>query len=211
MQRSRPLPTTTFEGTNDLPSGNALEFWQWAYGDILDDDVKGAFAEWLVHKLLGVVTPRRVSWANSDVITPEGVRIEVKSTVVWQSWKLLDERGLPEAKPKHPPIQDDRKIRFSGLKARDSTAVPDSSKPKAFKSDLYVFAFQHNADPATWSAFDLSQWEFFVVPTAKLAELGWESISLATLRSKFRRLTAGELAVQGREAVQTIARRKNDA
>lgn len=207
MQLSRPLPTTKFEGMSDVPSGNALEFWQWAYGDLLDDDVKGAFAEWLVHKLLGVVTPRRVSWANSDVITPEGVRIEVKSTAVWQSWKLLDESGMPEPTPKHPAVQDDRRIRFSGLKARDSTAVPDSAKPKAFKSDLYVFAFQKNSDPTTWNAFDLTQWEFFVVPTAKLAELGWESISLATLRGKFTWLSAAELTVQGREAIQSVARR----
>jgi len=207
VRLSRPLPTTSFEGAADPPPGTALEFWQWAYGDLLDDDVKGAFAEWLVHKLLGVVTSRRVSWANSDVITPEGVRIEVKSTAFWQSWKLLDERGLPEAKPKHPAIRDDRKIRFAGLKARDSTAVPDSSEPKAFKSHLYVFAFQNNIDPATWNAFDLKQWEFYLVPTAKLTELGWESISLSTLRNKFTRLTAAELSVQGKESIRSLTGR----
>jgi hypothetical protein len=207
MKLSRPSPNAVFEGAAETPSGSALEFWQWAYGDLLDDDVKGAFAEWLVHKLLDVVTPRRVSWANSDVITPEGVRIEVKSTSFWQSWKLLDERGLPEPVPKHALTADACKIRFSGLKARDSTAVPDSSKPKSFKSDLYVFAFQNNPNPATWNAFDLRQWEFYLASAENLRKLGWESISLATLRTKFTRLSASELSIQGKEAVLAIASR----
>lgn len=208
MRLSRPSPNAVFEGVSDPPPGSALEFWQWAYGDLLDDDVKGAFAEWLVHKLLNVVTPRRVSWANSDVITPEGVRIEVKSTAYWQSWKLLDERGVMESQPKHALATDDRKIRFSGLKARDSTAVPDSTKPKSFKSDLYVFAFQNNPDPTTWNAFDLRQWDFYLATAETLDKLGWESISLATLRTKFTRLSASELSVQGKIAVRAIASRK---
>lgn len=208
MPSSRPSPSDTFVGATLAPNGTALEFWQWAYGDLLDDDVKGAFAEWLVHKLLAINSERRVSWANSDIITPEGVRIEVKSTAVWQSWKLLDEHGRPEAVPKHPAALDDKKIRFSGLKARDSTAVPDSQKKKAFKSDLYVFAFQGHRDPATWNALDLRQWEFYLVPASRLAELGWESISLATLRKQFTRLDSDTLAEQGRDAIRTLAKPK---
>jgi hypothetical protein len=196
-----------FVGADQPPSGTALEFWRWAYGDLLDDDVKGAFAEWMVHRLLGVVSERRVSWANSDVITPEGVRIEVKSTAFWQSWKLLDEFGRPEATPKHPVNLDAKKIRFQGLKARDSTAVPDSSKMKSFKSHLYVFVFQNNPDPMTWNALDLRQWEFYLLPASKLIELGWQSISLATLRHKFQRMSADEFATQGRAAIQAEAAR----
>ena len=64
-----------------LPNATVLDFWRWGFGDLSDDDVKGFFAEWLVHKLLGVNSVRRVSWANSDVITPGKTRIEVKATL----------------------------------------------------------------------------------------------------------------------------------
>jgi len=205
MSSSRPAPTSTFIGADQLPSGSALDFWRWAYGDILDDDVKGAFSEWMVHRLLCVPSERRASWANSDVITPEGVRIEVKSTAYWQSWKLLDEFGHPEAIPKHQINLDDKKIRFQGLKARDSTAVPDPTNEKNFKSHLYVFVFQNNEDPTTWNAFDLKQWEFYLLPASTLVEFGWQSISLATLRKKFKRMNADEFSREGRAAIKEAA------
>ena len=91
--------------------------------------------------------------------------------------------------------------------ARDSTAAPDPTKGKNFKSHLYVFAFQNNSDPKTWDALDLTQWEFYLVPAAKLIELGWQSISLATLRHKFMRMNADEFSIHGRAAVETAAAR----
>lgn len=48
------------------------EFFQWAFSDLCDDDIKGWFAEWLIAKICQIPTKRRVSWANSDLITPEG-------------------------------------------------------------------------------------------------------------------------------------------
>jgi hypothetical protein len=54
-------------GASELPANTlASDFWKWAYGDLSDDDVKGAFAEWLVAKLLALPQSRRVSWAPTD-------------------------------------------------------------------------------------------------------------------------------------------------
>jgi hypothetical protein len=59
-------------GGVELTDASLLDFWRWAFSDLCDDDVKGIFAEWLVVKLMGIPQVRRVSWANSDLITPEG-------------------------------------------------------------------------------------------------------------------------------------------
>jgi len=63
-----------------LQSASLVDFWTWAFSDLCDDDLKGIFAEWLVMKLLDIPSVRRLSWANSDIITPDGVRIEVKAS-----------------------------------------------------------------------------------------------------------------------------------
>jgi hypothetical protein len=141
-------------GCDQIQDASILEFWQWAFGDLCDDDVKGIYAEWIVQRLLRVKTPRRISWANSDIITPGRIRIEVKSTAHWQSWKFLNEHGEPEVVPKYTPKEGDVGVRFAGLKARDSTSV-DFSKEPVFKSDLYVFAFQKERNIEKWDALDL--------------------------------------------------------
>jgi hypothetical protein len=203
MTNMRVQPTDSLNGSPALAKASVLDFWRWAFSDLSDDDIKGFFAKWLVHKLLGVPSERRVSWANSDLITARGIRIEVKSTAYWQSWKYLGEDGLPLPQPKHLPAENDSKIRFSGLKARDSTA-PDSTNTKEFKSHLYIFAFQHEKSLDKWNALDLTQWEFFLVPVQALRALRWGSISLPTLRHRFGALTAEDLASRGRAAIAAL-------
>ena len=87
-------PTDSLLGAASLKNTTLVDFWQWAFSDLCDDDLKGIFAEWLVHKLLGIESLRRVSWANSDVVTssPGRVRLEVKATSYWQSWKVIDQQ-----------------------------------------------------------------------------------------------------------------------
>jgi hypothetical protein len=158
------------------------EFYRWAFSDLCDDDLKGIFAEWMVSKLLNCPSPRRVSWADSDIILPSGIHIEVKSSAVWQSWKLVNQDGsrknpLPLAKPFRPTC-----IRFGGLQARPTAS--QWSGDRDFKSHLYVFCFQCQTDPAQWDAQNLQQWEFYVMNRHELIELTvGKSISLAALRN----------------------------
>lgn len=201
MRRVTYAPNDSVSGFTPLEMNTVVDFWRWAFGDLCDDDVKGIYAEWLVHKLLGIQTSRRVSWANSDIITPSGTRVEVKSSAYCQSWKFLDERGELEGNPRHAPKTDDKSIRFSGLMAGDSIATHGKVAAN-FKSDFYVFALQCEKDFTKWNALDLNQWEFFLVPAHVLKKLGSKSISLATLRAKFETLTAEELAIRGRTAIE---------
>jgi hypothetical protein len=160
------------------------DFHRWAFSDLCDDDVKGVFAEWMVRQLLRCPSDRRVSWADSDIILPSGISVELKSSAIWQSWKLVNQDGsrknpLPLAKPVRPTY-----IRFGGLRARPTAS--QWSGEQDFKSHLYVFCFQCETDPAQWDAQNLEQWEFYVMNRHELIELTvGKSISLAALR-KFR-------------------------
>jgi hypothetical protein len=174
--------------------------------DLCDDDVKGWFAEWLVHKLLGVESVRRVSWANSDLVTPEGIRIEVKASSFWQSWKVLDEFGGPRTEQKHG-IPTESSIRFGGLLARDSTSTVDMKSGRALKSDVYVFAFQHERDIARWNAMDLSQWEFYVLLADQVRSLcPGRTLSLTKLRSVQAPLSAERFVEAASTLLQSLTR-----
>lgn len=199
-------PTDTLLNAPPLSRATVLDFWFWAFGDLTDDDIKGFFAEWLVQKLLGVESHRRVSWANCDVIIPDGPRIEVKSTARWQSWKYRGEDGhrrrLDELEHGATP---DSRIRFSRLKSRDtSSGLPKSEAARDFKADFYVFAFQNEETLDKLNPLDVSQWEFYWVPVEELRKRGWTSIALRVLRHDFERLTAHELATVGRAAIATF-------
>jgi hypothetical protein len=212
LPRPMYLPEDTLTGFNASFQGiSLLDFWKWAFSDLCDDDLKGIFAEWIVFKLLGIPSARRLSWANSDIITAEGVRIEIKASSYWQSWKLLDETGALRPTPLHP-VSSDTQIRFAGLKARDAVAVPNSDDPQLFKSQVYIFAFQHEKDIDRWNAMDLSQWEFYALPVSAVRALGYRSISLPMLRTEQKKLcgqatlTADSFADLARTLVQTAAK-----
>lgn len=187
----------------ELPDASLLEFWRWAFSDLCDDDVKGIFAEWLVIKLLNIPHARRVSWANSDVMAVEGVTIEVKSSAFWQSWKLVDERGLERVEPAKPACEESN-VRFSGLRARDAVTVSQRSDPKDLKADVYVFAFQHEHVPARWNAMDLSQWEFYACTRTTLASMAGDSVRLTQLRSHMGTTLAADLAERVRELIAEV-------
>lgn len=193
MPRPIYLPEDTLVGCNPkLRETSLLDFWKWAFSDLCDDDLKGIFAEWIVLKLLGTPSIRRVSWANSDIITAKGVRIEIKASSYWQSWKLIDETGALRPTPLHP-VPSEAHIRFAGLKARNADGVPNGSDPQLFKSDVYIFAFQREKDIERWNAMDLSQWEFYALPASAVSVLGWRSISLTMLRAEQKKLCGREV------------------
>lgn len=173
-------------GNADLiAEANLLNFWQWAFTEMCDDSTRGVFAEWMVRMLLGLpcASEQRVSWANSDIILENGTRIEVKSSALVEAYKTFDEHGVRFA-DLSLAIKDPKKVRFGRLRARNSLILAPETDPKTFKSDLYVFCFQAQPDPAVWDAWDLSQWEFYVMSRQELEErkIG-NSISLATLRN----------------------------
>jgi hypothetical protein len=197
---SKPTLETTFTGeTISCTTATQLHFWQWAFSDLRDDDIKGVFAEWMVLKLLGLQSPRRVSWADSDIVLPNHKTVEVKATAIWQSWKLVNLDGTPKC-PTAAPCCDPARIRFGGLKARGDISQWDGDR--VFKSHFYVFCFQREADHEKWNAWDLSQWEFYLTTQAELtARRTGRSLTLASLRK-----LGPEVGPLSAAAFQTVAK-----
>jgi hypothetical protein len=213
--RRSEMTRPTYEAEGALIGANVtvqdsslMDFWKWAFSDLCDDDIKGVFVEWMVLKLLGIPSERRISWANSDIITQDGVRIEVKASSYWQSWKLLDEFGKARVPYLCSSPSKKTKIKFAGLRARDAVTISDPSLRAAFKSDLYIFALQHERVPERWNAMDLSQWEFYVLPAKKLEDLGCGSVSLERLQSEQRPMDASNFVAKARQLIEEVAREK---
>src|SRR5262252_1100889 len=71
-----------FSGT-DLRLG---DFWRWAFSDLVSNVTRSTLAEFLVATAVGDSRPVREEWADFDVLTPAGVRVEVKSSAYLQTW-----------------------------------------------------------------------------------------------------------------------------
>ncbi len=68
--------------------GDLLDFWEWSTSDILSNATRGVLAEHIVAQAVGINTKEEVrdEWANFDLQTPSGIKIEVKSAAFLQSW-----------------------------------------------------------------------------------------------------------------------------
>jgi hypothetical protein len=175
---------TRLAGDAALPvECSLLDFWQWAFSDQCDDDLKGVFAEWMVANLLQLPLKqtRRVSWADSDIILPNKLRIEVKASACWQSWKLVNEDGSRKPIPQ-PAVLASQRVRFGGLRAKGAV-TPGPPGETRFKSDVYVFCMHTQTDATAWDAWNLAHWEFYVMTRAELESHGiGKGITLAALR-----------------------------
>lgn len=150
--------------------------------DLVSNATRGRLAEYIVARALGISTAGvRDEWAAYDLITPHGIRIEVKSAAYLQSW--------------HQTALS--KITFSIRKARtwdSKTNLLDDTPVRS--ADVYVFALLAHQDKATLDPLDLDQWEFYVVPTRVLDERArsQHSITLASLQEIAPACRFGQLA-----------------
>lgn len=146
-----------------------LEYWAWAHSDIVSNSERGILAEYLVRCAVHAPSPCRIERDAVDVISPEGIRIEVKSSAYLQTWK----------QEKLSRIQFD----IAPKNAWDS--VENSYASQRIRSaDVYVFCLFNSKDPNTANPMDLAQWEFYVLATSVLNELvpKQKSISLTSLQ-----------------------------
>ena len=130
------------------------DFWRWAYSDIANNANRAVLAEFIVGKALGSTEKVRTNWAAYDVDSKKGIKVEVKSAAFLQSWA--------QEKPSTP--------RFEVSKAQgwDNETEKYITEPRRH-ADVYVFcllAYQENK--LLLNPMDLSQWEFYVVPTWRL-------------------------------------------
>ncbi len=73
---------------SNRPAGfNLLSFWQWLASDLVDNALRGALAEYIVPYDLAIANGTRPGWNAYDLITPDGIKVEVKSAAYLQTWK----------------------------------------------------------------------------------------------------------------------------
>ncbi|MFZ2272174.1 hypothetical protein ACTXOY_11295 [Corynebacterium variabile] len=155
-----------------VPRGSLLGFWRWAYSQTLDNALRGVLAEYLVGLALGGPDrDARVEWDPYDLTTPDGVKIEVKSTAYLQSWAQKRKSTLVFNIPE--------------TNAWDS-ATGSWGLSRARQSDMYVFCVFNAVEPETADPLDMTQWDFYVAPTSRVnAALGGQkTVVLSSLKSR---------------------------
>ncbi|MEI6767270.1 MAG: hypothetical protein WCM76_16690 [Bacteroidota bacterium] len=174
LDRITPLPKTgneklIFDG-KELDY-SILDFWRWSTSDILSNTIRGGFAEFIVATALGLdLNILRDEWSAYDLKTPEGIKIEVKSSGFIQSWF---QRSLST-------------ISFSTKPALywDSFTNKQSDTKKRH-ADVYVFCLLHHTDKTSIEPLNINQWEFYVLSTQRLNEYkrSQHSITLKSLKA----------------------------
>lgn len=123
-------------------------FKSWWVQDLMDNTTRGGVGEYLVASVLGAAKSQE--WAPYDLQTAEGIRIEVKTSGLRQSWH---EEGSPDSVPSwdiSPKLAWNREQNIRG-------------EVRIRSSDLYVFCLHRGEAPR-----NLNEWTFLVLPTQVL-------------------------------------------
>ena len=169
------IPVVRKTGAERFRNGNAdlgfdlLSFWQWSVSDLVSNVTRGILAEYIVAQALEATDDEaRDEWAAFDLVTPSEIKVEVKSAAFVQSWHQNKLSAITFRTPRTRTWDPDTN-RLTGEAKR--------------QADVYVFALLAHKDKSTIDPLDVSQWEFFVLPTLKLDERtrSQHSITLRTL------------------------------
>jgi hypothetical protein len=159
--------TERFSGNDDL-SFTLTDFWRWSASDLLSNTQRGILAEFLVANALSAPQECRIEWDLYDVLSPKGLRIEVKSAAYLQSWGQKRFSSIVFS------------IAESRAWDREQNIYAQEVKRQA---DVYVFCLLHHRQKQTVNPMDVSQWSFYVIETETLNKkcASRKTISLASL------------------------------
>ncbi|MFE0774967.1 hypothetical protein [Streptomyces sp. NPDC058861] len=162
---AEPVPLEGDEAFRGAGAGTVLDFWRYAMPDLRTNTTRGLLAEFLVHRAVGAVE-RNAEWDSFDVLAPDGLRIEVKTSAYLQAWgqaRLSD-------------------IRFSRLRGRTWTPEGGVSEARSYNADVYVFALHTARTHSDYDPLDVGQWHFHVASRALVEATGRASLGLAAVR-----------------------------
>jgi len=137
-----------------------IDFWKWAFSDLITNKNRGVLAEFIVARLLGLDYMIRPEWRLFDLEYIAGksksIKIEIKSAAYLQGWdnKKLS-KIIFEISPKSVWLQDKQRYNKNELKRH---------------SDVYIFCLLSHQDRVTLNPLELSQWDFFILRTEVLDE-----------------------------------------
>lgn len=168
---------------NNLPF-NLLDFWKWSVSDILSNSTRGVLAEFIVSQALKANTQIiRTEWDAYDLITPKGIKVEVKSSAYLQTWEQ----------------NEYSKISFSVRQAKPWDNDSGKRVKVAIRSaDIYVFCLLNHLDKSTVNPLNLNQWEFYVCSIEELNNFAknQKTLSLNQLRKLTNSIQYEDLQTQ---------------
>ncbi|MEV4616909.1 hypothetical protein AB0K43_30590 [Kitasatospora sp. NPDC049258] len=170
-----PTPLRGSEAFRGTDAGTVLDFWRYAMPDLRANTTRGLLAEFLVHRAVGAVA-RNTEWESFDVLTPDGLRVEVKTSAYLQAW------GQPRLS----------EIRFSRLRGRTWTPEQGGAAEQSYNADVYVFALHTALTHADYDPLDIGRWRFHVAARALVEATGQASLGLAAVQ----RLCGGAVTYQ---------------
>ncbi len=144
-------PDTPILATDGL---SVVDYWTWAYSDILCNVNRGVFAEFLVGAALDALQCPRIEWDACD-LRYQDKKVEVKSSAYLQSWI--------QKKPSEITFDIAPKM---GL----NTMTGEYSLEACRAADIYVFCLFTEQNVEYANILDASQWEFYILPAQCLNE-----------------------------------------
>lgn len=183
IKMGSPDPNTIFHFDN-IPailndkSNNMIDFWTWAYSDLSQNVTRGMLGQYIVAWALGVDDVPDDRWASFDLLSPDGRKIEVKTTSYLQAWK--QKRISPQ---------------FSIRKTHEYSKDTGYSKDADFQADIYVLCYFFAKDKAVADETNLQQWKFWVFGRKTIAQLlkNKKTIPVSKLEQEFRSIPAQDL------------------
>lgn len=144
------------------------EFWKYAYSNFKDNTIRSALAEYIVASAVNVYTPPETGWEAYDILTNDGIKVEVKASGYVQAW---------EHNKHSTPTYDIEKKHDSHLNQQNGK--------KSRHADVYVFCLHNEKDKVKADPLQADQWVFYVVPTLIINEkLGdQKSVRLSTIEN----------------------------
>ena len=130
------------------------DFWAWSASDLMSNATRSRFAEFIVATATNVdLGIPRQEWEPYDLLTPEGIKIEVKSSAYIQSWH---QKQLST-------------ITFSIKPARYWNSKNGEQESIAKRhADIYVMCLLKNMNQNTINPLDMDQWDFYVLSRQEL-------------------------------------------
>ena len=170
MKVNRKTGSERFRAKGEDLDFDLLSFWQWADSNLVSNTARGRLAEYVVARAVGLgISDMANDWEAFDLLTPCGLKLEVKSASYVQTWFQKDlSKIVFNVQPKR--------------KWDPSNNVLDK-EPKRH-ADIYIFALLTHADQDTIDPLNLDQWEFYVVATSLLdnRKRSQHSITLKSLK-----------------------------
>lgn len=145
---------TKFTYNNEDTGITMLDFWKFQYSNIYN--MQEYIAEFIVAKALGLNTAHNQDWWTLYDIFYRNKRIEVKETSYYHAW---NEDG-----------KCSRQRTFGITKANSAYENEGTENHYERQNDIYVFCLNTGETRDSSYPLELSNWEFYIVPTSVINE-----------------------------------------